>query len=381
MKFLSHYQRWCRPVLFSVLIGLMVFAITRRHTPEYGFTRMINMGSQVMERALPEVQSTAIEVRSLAGYDGSQYVQLSFDPLLLKERETWSNALDVPSYRAKRILLPWMSYLLGAGHPEWMVQIYSLLNPLFWLALLFMMARLCPGSDLRSLAIIAGVLLSTGALESTRRALTDLPSLTLMIASVLFVQKNRTGGAIAAMTAACLSRETTLLSLPALWRGRESIWRNATVLVLPVLLCAVWFLYVKFRFPAVTHTLSHNLGWPFVTMIERIQMAGAAGIRQPLQLFCILAMISFAVQAAYFLRHPQWKNPWWRMGIFFTPLYFCLAMPVWEEYYAVTRAVLPMTAAFHLLLLERKGWTFWAWWTPSNLYLWQGFNKWFFTAN
>ena len=45
-------------------------------------------------------------------------------------------ALDLPAYRATRILLPFLAHVTGLGRPNLIIQVFALLNPLFWRLLL-----------------------------------------------------------------------------------------------------------------------------------------------------------------------------------------------------------------------------------------------------
>jgi hypothetical protein len=60
------------------------------------------------------------------------------------------------------------------------------------------------------------------------------------------------------------------------------------------------------------------------------------------------------VQAFYLFFHPDFDHPIWLMGIGFTFLLFCLGNSVLVEQLAYTRAVLPLTISFNLLLLDQK---------------------------
>ena len=64
-------------------------------------------------------------------------------------------------------------------------------------------------------------------------------------------------------------------------------------------------------------------------------------------------------------RTPQFSSPWWRIGAAYSFLLLFLGTWVWSGYWAVCRAVLPMTITFNLLLPVNRA--FWPLWILGNL--------------
>ena len=52
-------------------------------------------------------------------------------------------AVDNLAYRAQRILLPALAWLLAAGQPAWIVQVYAVLNLAGWLMLAALLVADC----------------------------------------------------------------------------------------------------------------------------------------------------------------------------------------------------------------------------------------------
>ncbi len=364
-----------------VAFGLLVRWDGNRgpHGHRYGFTSLCNMGSGFLAQATPAARALDFKVVSFLGYDGDQYVQLALDPLLL-DRPALARALDVPAYRAKRILLPAAAWLAGLGHAPWVVQAYCLLNGAFWLLLLCVLRRAFPAPTLEEGAAMAAVLLSVGALESLRRALTDLPAASLLALALHLAERGKPSPLL--FSSALLARESTLLSLPLLLRRK--FFSRSFLLSLGAGLLAVggWFVYVTLRFPGPGGGTAHNFSWPLLALGERLALVfRGEGWGDPANRATFLALFGLLVQAAFLLRHPRPASAAWRTGILYVPLFLCLGRPVLEEYPAAARALLPLTLAFHWELARtRRGAAFWAWALPANLALWDGLSKYLFPA-
>ena len=143
---------------------------------------MIRFGEKFKDRALPEIQELSGVWSGRGGYDGQFYAQLALRPAL--NDEALDRALDNPSYRARRIGLPFLAYCLGAGKSASVLQIYALLNVAFWLLLLAAIMRFIGYTRPRDLLLAAALLWTTGTLTSVARALTDLPAVVLGVLAI-----------------------------------------------------------------------------------------------------------------------------------------------------------------------------------------------------
>ena len=65
---------------------------------------------------------------------------MALDPLLLDPQ--LHVALDNPPYRAQRILLSWIAWLLGLGKPFWILNAYAAINLIFWIWFAWLARRL-----------------------------------------------------------------------------------------------------------------------------------------------------------------------------------------------------------------------------------------------
>ncbi len=184
------------------------------------------------------------------GYDGAYYVQLALHPLL--DEPALIHSIDNLPYRAKRIMSSWVAWAAGLGRPAWIVQAYALLNVACWLALAFLLFRWLPLNDLQSALRWGAVLFSHGVLMSLRNSLVDLPALVAVAAAVALLECRRSAGAVTALAAATLTKETSMLAGVLLLQLPVHGWwqwaRRALAALFMIAPLAVWMAFVRWRF-------------------------------------------------------------------------------------------------------------------------------------
>ncbi len=340
------------------------------------YSALIHFGSTLECKPLPEVDAARVVRRPNSGYDGQFYAQLAVDPTL--QNPALREALDNPEYRARRILVPALAHVFGLGSVPRILDAYALINVLFYLALAVgLMAFLRPTTG-RDYAIIAGALVSPGALISIMRALTDLPSATLGFYGAAL------GGGLGTvgLAGALLARETAILSLPALlsggprewWPQRGLLTLRLLAVILPLLAWG-WFVHAQYHQPGASAGTG-NLTLPFSGWwtgwqhaLDRLT-ATAFELRSKgswFRLSEVLLMPAFMVQVTYLLHRRRWDCPFWRMGAAWTALAICLGPAVTAEQFAYARALIPLTLAFFLSLRLERGHAFWWWLILGNI--------------
>jgi hypothetical protein len=340
----------------AVLASVPIIMLAREFDAETGFLGFLELGRRFEVRALPELRDSGPPVRSESGYDGQFYAQLALDPTL--RRPELQRALDVPAYRSRRIGLPVLAHCLGLGRPAAVLQIYALLNFAFWAALLAAFQRRVGLERPRDLLLAAALLWNTGTLVSVHRALTDFPAMALGVMAVW--QGLRRLSPAGLLGAACLVKETSVLQILAIgWpeRADRGVWRligTWAVMLLPV---TAWLLYVRWTLPGIGLPIAGNFVLPFTGMAMKLLAAAndswemARGGRFFFeQIFELLAPASLAAQAIYLVRVPRLRSRAWRLGIGFVPLMLVLGQANWVEQHAFCRSLLPLTAAFNLLV-------------------------------
>jgi hypothetical protein len=353
-------------------LSLLLFAglVLAKFSPATGFTSLLRFGSAWQERRLPAVKARPVAIiPNSSGYDGQFYAQVALDPSL--RDPSLAAALDAPAYRARRILAPATAWLLGLGQPAWILQVYALLNVACWLALAWLLRGEIDGTDGQAFARWFGCLFSMGVLESVRQSLVDLPALLLLLLAVRAWQGNRTWRSTVWLALGHLAREANSLATLALLASPSAApRRNLRTLALSALPLGLWALYVASRFPTSSagSTSLGNFTWPLLGAFKQLLLSSREVVHGNLDgrhAFGLLAMAGFALQAGLLWQQRRFSAPWWRIGVAYSILLLLLGPWVWSGYWAVCRAVLPLTIAFNLLL--PAGRTFWPLWILGNL--------------
>ncbi len=176
---------------------------------------MIYFGSNLPLTRLPEVTAVHPAMESATGDDGQSYAQVAMHPSLLPPE--LAAALDLPTYRARRILLPSLASLPGFGDTARTLSTSALLNAVFLAGgLVWFIAA----SRVQDYAALGAAAIGEGTLVSFLRALTDLPSATLSF----FAAAIAGGTGAICLAASLLARESAICSRPILLRGAPSRW-------------------------------------------------------------------------------------------------------------------------------------------------------------
>lgn len=320
------------------------------------FTSLIWFGESFAPQRLARLKSLPIYNVGADGYDGQFYAQIAvagnpFDPEL-------KTALDSPSYRNRRVLVPLVAYAAGLGDPTRVLDAYALLNVLVWLILAALLARWWfPPSDLHNLLRWAGLLFGVGMMITVARSLVDGPALLLIAAGVRAVERRRPILGALLLGTAGLARETSVLAAAALLPGGERLegrrnWARAAVRVaICVLPAALWIAVLRLHFGYLGG--DRNFAVPLGGFLgklgelrEGLKAGGFPVIRNEL-----LVAVSVAAQMVFILARPRPREAWWGIGAAYAMLAVFLGEPVWEgNLSAAARVLLPLTLAFNVLV-------------------------------
>jgi hypothetical protein len=359
---------------YWIATALLLGLVLAKFSLETGFTSLIRFGETWQERRHPALRGLPVAtVPNSSGYDGQFYAQIALDPLL--REPALRSAIDAPSYRARRILLPTAAALLGFGQTWWVLQAYALLNVACWLALGWLLYRQIDRTDPHAFARWIGCMFSMGALDSVRQSLVDLPALLLLVLAIDAHNRSSAQRSTLWLALANLTKETSLLGAAALHADptqRPLPWRNAVPgLLFATLPLALWSFYVQQHWGGSSGTSGlGNFTWPLLGLLTQAKYSLrelAFGNFDARYSFSIAAIIGFAIQAFVLWRYRRPDSPWWRIGAAYSLLLLFLGSWVWSGYWAACRAVLPMTIAFNLLLPATRA--FWPLWILGNLTL------------
>jgi hypothetical protein len=277
--------------------------------------------------------------RAGTGYDGQFYAGLATDPLVL--HPDTAGHLDSARYRAGRIGLPLLAWLLAAGNGAAAVLVYQLLCWAGAILGVWAAARWLQdegASPLWALPLAA----SAGVVASILRSLPDAAAVSLVLVALWLHRRARPGAAVAVLAFACLVRETSLLAAAALALHEASERRLGAAAVsalVPLVVVGAWKVWVASR-PGMAGTLGfHNLDLPMKGVWDKLVRP-----LPPIELLGVL-VLALAIAAVVALRRP-W-SPLALTYVGFAAMTACLAYVVVEEVYAYTRvtAFLPVGAA------------------------------------
>jgi hypothetical protein len=337
------------------VVLLVVAAVVARWDKTTGITGLIRFGRDFEGTRLPQVQPLPLAIVPGSGYDGQFYAQIAVAPEVTAP--ALKTALDQPAYRARRIFLPLLAHALGFGRPWWVLQAYALLNLAAWLALAWLWWRQLDAPNARGMAVWLACLLSLGALDSVRLALTDLPMVLALTLAVSALQRRRFGLAALGFIIAGFIRETAVIAVQPLGltdnaQDRRSAWFKAALCVVPVALWCGWLVYVL---PSSSHGVQGNLDWPGLAFFRHVGtclQALCQGDFDSRTSFGLIGALGLGYQSLYLLGHARESDPWVRIGLSFAFLFWFLGDYVWHGYWAAARTCLPMTFAFNYRLLK-----------------------------
>jgi hypothetical protein len=317
-----------------------------------------------LPQALPQFQALNPVTFYRKGYDGQFYAQIALDPLLRQPQLV--TALDIPEYRSRRILMPALAWLIGLGQPFAVITAYALLNLIAWYFLLGLIVRSQRPRTIQSWACVAGIMLTTGALVSLQRSLTDLPAATLMVAAIVMAGVFRP----ALLALSVLTKETYAICA---WaplvdlRGKpNAVWKGVAQVCVILMPFLVWAVYVHYRFPI--HSYGHrNFSWPFEGWIY-----GTVYLVTHHKFFAVLAILSLLVQLAYLGARLRIDSFYWRVALSFAIASCFLSDDPFTSDVSFTRDLLPTTIGFNVLLMRESAVSFPCWFLAGNIGLSSG---------
>lgn len=190
----------------------------------------------------PELAASTYIFKHSKGYDGQFYRYIAHDPWLFKG---WTQYVDIPVARYRRILVPGLAWMLALGQPEYIDLAYRLVILLcifvgtYWLS---SYAACCGRRPVWGL----GFLLLPATLISIDRLTVDVALLALCAGFAWFVKRGFRRGAYVVLLTAPLVRETGVLLIAAaclhalISRG----WRRMFLIATAVLPAVAWYSFI-----------------------------------------------------------------------------------------------------------------------------------------
>ncbi|MDQ8202438.1 hypothetical protein [Pelagicoccus sp. SDUM812003] len=349
-----------------------------KFSARHGLSELAGFGADHHRPTLDAIESLDVYRKpDSTGYDGQYYLQIALDPSLSDPQLV--EAIDHPSYRARRIALPALSYALGLGKPALILQVHSALNIACLGLFAWLLLRWIPVGSLESFGRWFFCVFSMGALESVRYSLADLPSLLLGLIVIAALEDRRSLSPYLANTLAALTKETALLNSAAFlaakrnksWPSRSTLLAFSVAFFAAAIPLGLWMAKVAAAFP-LTLNAHDNIVLPFSGLyhglVDAIRQLAASETDEPDRYwFRIVALLGLSFQFAYLILKPRPQSRIWTLGMVYGLLFLCLGDAVWRGYWAGCRIALPMTVAFNLLLEEKRKGVFWIALCLSNL--------------
>ncbi len=343
--------------------GLFLWMVALAYVPGQGFTGLLLIGDASAERYLPELRGPDVYRYPDHGYDAQHYAQLALRPALNDPQ--LATAVDNLPYRARRILLPALAWLLGGGSAPQVLTTFALLHVAAWLGLALVLWRWLPPTSPGNVVRWFGVMFSHGMCFSVRGAVPDGFGLLLIALAVIALERGRPVLSAVVLGMGGLARETTLLAgvmLAPRQLTRSALVRAVGLAVVVALPLALWVMVLRWKLGEAGAATTGNFSWPFLAYGREWREAWlhldlpGSWIERTASLCAIVAL---TVQALVIAVRPRLQDAWWRVGAGYAVLLVVLGDLVWEGVPgAAARVLLPLTLAFNLVLPRGRRW----WW-------------------
>ena len=347
--------RW--PVAITGTLLAVIYVAVIMSNADWDPTAVLAIGAdsgaqlEYAERVLGHKVSTRPDL----GHDGRFFFILANDPLLLAPQQH-ASFLDLPTYRAQRVLYPFLAGglgLLSAGPTVWGLIIVNLVAAGLGTYATATVARILGANQWLGVAFI----INPGVIAELDIDGGGVLALALGMLGLAMVLQGRDSWATVSFTGAVLARETMLLFvggiLVSLWLRRRPF--RPVVVAVPVLGAIAWRVYTGIRLSAVESSAVTSEG--FFRAFELVPLSGAIEAsahwtEDPTRLIWILSLLAIVL---LFMRR-GWSSRSvvaWSAWPFALLLLF-LSAAVWIEPYDIARAVAPVFVAYPLLLFAKE---------------------------
>lgn len=292
-----------------------------------------------------------------AAYDGMLYYQVARDlPSLFLGGDTSFHS----PYRFQRILLPLMVFLVSLGNADAFPYAMLIINIIASLGALALMLRMTKGHTLHAFTVVANPAILVGILYMLTEPLSLFFTVLFLF---LWEQNGRKINALAmgALILSLFARETTvfLIGLLFLWSLWHKQWKQAALVVVPLLLLAAWQYFLVLRFGAVGFQANSNIiAIPFEGPLQVLRWLQES--LHPYRLSS-LGLLAFAFPLFLVLCR-EWIQKKTSIGVYaFLLSGLCVTMlsmdpHMWGAITSIGRVVTPLYPVYALYAAERDTW-------------------------
>jgi hypothetical protein len=283
-------------------------------------------------------------IPNIGGYDGLTFYRLALNPFT-SEQAAHGIRLDNPPYRQQRVIYPLLVWLLSLGHATWIPWLLVIVN----IAAAAVMAAFAGAFAERfGLHAMWGVIvpLYPGFVLTFSRDLAEIVAAAFAMGAIWAVVSRRNVAAALLLTAAVLSRETTLLlaiALAAAWLIERVFRRErriaAITFAIPMIVYALWQLFLALRWGvSPLRAGAPDRALPFVEFARFLAASSARRYHQQRlyfteSLFLAAVVITVILIWRRTLAAIEWRFAW--LG--YLAIFAILPHTIWLEDYGFLR--------------------------------------------
>jgi hypothetical protein len=293
MKKLSSLTPCLKNTIITFIIVLLITFIFYIFKFEGNITGFFCIGSVLPLSPYLNPETTKI-VPDEIGYDGQLFLTIALDPLLKNPDSIL--ALDNPPFRYRRILYPFLSYLISLGNRNLIPYVMVGLNVIA-ISLIVLLVSLYLKHYKQKTESSLCILSIPGIWIVLAFSTADVINSLWMIAAIYFYTIKSPKKLSVAIILACLTRETSLL----IWLTFVilSIWekhKNYLLYLIPAIFPAIfWNIYVLLRFNQQNIAgVESNFVYPFQGILEKFTLIIQTGLqgKNIYDLYCFLLLIT-----------------------------------------------------------------------------------------
>ena len=343
------------PFLLSLTVAAVVLLwqwLTVRYNYQGNWTALYCTGEK-----LPPPPALAAEGIYLFpasfGFDGQFYHYIAHDPFFARGLEA---AVDSPRMRYGRILNPLAAWITALGQDRFVDAAYIGWNLTFVFVGIWWTCRFAVRHGAAAWWGLAFLVLPA-TLVSIDRLTADVSLCALCVAIVLYDEMDREFALVAALAAACLSRETGFVAAAGFFLAcalrRE--WRRLGLCLLATIPAIAWYAFVALHTPPSKSELMDvfPLAGPLVRLFHPVTYPFDPVVNQTAMLLDAVSILGFLLAlgfAAWFVLQRRFTA----LGLIvigYAALFGALKLPeMWTDAYSYGRVVSPL-----LLLLAMEG--------------------------
>jgi len=337
--------RWIRsPLVPAIVIAIcyITFFVLLLKTRNGDVSLFVIAGGENVDAA--KVPAGLTVIPNIGGYDGLTFYRLALNPFS-GEQKAHGIRLDNPPYRQQRIGYPFIVWILSLGHSGWIPALLVAVN----IVAAAVMAAFA-GSFAKRFGLhpLWGVIvpLYPGFVLTFSRDLAEIVAAAFALGAIWAITSRRNLTAALLLTAAVLTRETTLLlafAMVGAWIV-ERIFRRerriaAITFAIPIAVYAFWQLFLGLRWGVTPlHAGAPDRAMPFVEFARFLAASSARRDHQQRLYFTeSLFLASVVITVVLIWRRTRATIEWRFAWLGYLAIFAILPHTIWLEDYGFLR--------------------------------------------